>query len=315
MELEQDIIYYLKLNVDVKDWEAMVKRDEDRGQEDRTAQETEMVEREGQAKRGTRIDVGRTYLMPRDVAVLRWTAEQYAANVDHLVWLLGQDSTRPAEMRRPGRVKVVTVERVIRERWLKAGWVEVRKVLHGKPAWVWLSSDGLKELGLDKEFPYHEPSPAKLEHYSWVNVARLYVESRFRQRSQAMRWRSERQVVPRLARLRQGHYPDAEVIVAPDANVAGTRAARIAVEVELTRKKPDDIRAIIEGLALRPLKAGGYDSIYYFVSGEAQPGVEREIGRLDQNDRARFFVTRCDALPFRPGTEDDATPPGGRAGR
>jgi len=219
----------------------------------------------GPAKqRKERRDKGRFLLTERDALALRWIGEQYAIRLDQLQQVLGRQAQRPTLV--PGRVSAATALRVV-ERWRKAGYAGSDKFRLKEPAWVWLTRRGLSSLGL--AYRYWEPGLATLDHVFWVNQVRLHVE---RRRGDEAVWVSERTL--KLERGDQdSHLADAEVII---------EDRTIAVEVELTPKKPSDIAAVVSELA------GAYKTIWYFTSARARASVERAVAGLPEDLRRRF---------------------------
>lgn len=194
---------------------------------------------------------GEIWLTPRDRTVLRWIGEQYAVRLDTLGVLLGRDATQPTLT--PGCVARSTVRRVI-ARWRRAGLVSTRKFFFGEPAWVWLTTRGLRQL----DFGYRPctPKAGLLDHLHMVNQVRLRVEAHY---TEATDWRSERFLRREYGRNRRTHIPDAEIVTNQDAV--------IGVEVELTQKSRRRAQEIAHKLAHR------YDCIWFFVNRLTRPTV------------------------------------------
>jgi hypothetical protein len=152
-------------------------------------------------------------LHPRDLVLLGWLAEQYAATTDQLGVLLGCGPR--------------SVQRVL-ARLRDAGLVSTQRVLVGQPAWVMPTRAGLRACG--SQYKVWQPKLGVLLHTAAVNDVRLHIQAR----SPGAEWVSERA----LARDRRegGHLPDALVI---------TKGQRVAVEVELTVKSERRVCAIL----------------------------------------------------------------------
>ncbi len=167
-------------------------------------------------------------LHPRDMVLLGWLAEQYAATTDQLEVLLGCGSR--------------SVQRVL-ARLRDAGLVSTHRVLVGQPAWVTPTRAGLRACG--SQYKVWQPKLGVLLHTAAVNDVRLHVQAR----SPDAEWVSERA----LARdRREGeHLPDGVVI---------TAGQRVAVEVELTVKSERRVRAILDEIT------GRFDMVLYYCS-------------------------------------------------
>ncbi len=168
-------------------------------------------------------------LHPRDLVLLGWLAEQYAATTVQVGVFLGCGPR--------------SVQRVL-ARLRDAGLVGTRRVLVGRPAWVVPTRAGLRACGS----PYvkvWQPKLGVLLHVEAVNDVRLHIQAR----SPNAEWVSERA----LARdRREGeHLPDAVVVL---------EGQRVAVEVELTVKSERRVRAILDELA------GRFDLVLYYCA-------------------------------------------------
>jgi len=178
-----------------------------------------------------------------DLDALAWVGEQYAARVDQLEVLMGCGPR--------------TVQRTV-ARLRDAGFVSVRRVLVGEPAWVLPTSAGLRACG--SSFGVWAPRIGLLSHVAAVNDVRLHVQAR----SPGSEWICERE----LARDRAGreHLPD---------GIALVDGQRVAIEVELTIKSRKRVTGILDELA------GRYDTVVYFCA----PGPHRLLGELADTGR------------------------------
>jgi Replication-relaxation len=178
--------------------------------------------------RGVAREAGREMLRRRDLDVLAWVGEQYAARTDHLEVLLGCGPR--------------TVQRVL-ARLRDAQLVTTRRLLVGEPAWVLPTGAGLRAAG--HSFAAWQPRVGLLAHVAAVNDVRLHVQAR----SPGSEWVPERV----LARERRSgeHLPDGVVLV---------DGRRVAIEVELTIKSQRRLTGILDELD------GRFDAVLYFCA-------------------------------------------------
>ncbi len=223
-------------------------------------------------QRRERSDKGKVTITARDEAMLKWIGEQYAVRLDQLQVLLGRRAQAPTQAE--DLVSADTARRVV-TRWVKAGWVERRKIFHREPEWVWLTRNGMQLAGL--AYFAGQPSPVMLRHYYQVNRIRLSVE----QRHGTDRWVSERALKPQRQRVQDTHYADAEVRIGE---------ATVGLEIELTVKKAAKLAAIVAGLARE------YRTIWYFVKPEVLRGVRQAIAYLPAAEQRRFKLYDIETL-------------------
>ncbi len=164
----------------------------------------------------------------RDLAVLGWCCEQYAARTDQLEVLLGNGPR--------------TVQRVI-ARLRDTGLITTPRLLVGESAWVIPTSAGLRAAG--QGFGVWRPRIGLLAHVAAVNDVRLHVQAR----SPRSEWVPERVLVKE--RQSGEHLPDAVVIA---------DGQRVAIEVELTVKSQRRVSLILDELS------GRYDTVLYWCS-------------------------------------------------
>jgi hypothetical protein len=184
-------------------------------------------------------------LRARDLEVLGWLGEQYAARSDQLEVLLGCGA------RTVGRMLV---------RLRHAGLVDVRRVLVGEPSWVIPTAAGLRACGLP--FGVWRPRLGSLAHVAAVNDVRLHVMGR----SPESVWVCERALAREREGPRRRHLVDALVL---------RDGRRIAIEVELTVKSRRRTVAILDELRAE------YDAILYFCA----PGAHRLLTDLAASGR------------------------------
>lgn len=176
--------------------------------------------------RKTRYDRGTIKANDRDILLLGWIADQYAVRFDNVVDLARR---YPGQGANPDGLSVSAVRQVV-DRWRRAGWVEHRQILAGEPPWVWLSRAGLAAFGFT-DYKAAPPALNRIRHIHAINCVRLDIEDEGEQ------WMSERTIRAGLFTLPQmtaetRHVPDAILI---------TASGLVAIEVELTQKKPDEL--------------------------------------------------------------------------
>lgn len=210
--------------------------------------------------RKTRSDKGRVQLRDRDLTSLRWIAEEYAIRLDQLQQLLGREAG-------PGSKEEDFISdnaaRLVVARWKRAHLAEYRKFLVEDPGWVWLTAHGLQELGLP--YKVYEPSLSKLEHLFMVNEVRLMLETQQPDGT----WRSEREMRAGVSYIKgdaPAHMPDAEYI---------TRDGIVAIEVELSAKKPAELQRVLRELT------DAYSQVWYYVTDTTRKGLLAAKERLD----------------------------------
>ncbi len=214
-------------------------------------------------------------LTERDVACLRWIAQQYAIRLDQLQRLLLCYTPQDDREKVRAGADRLSKERTYRTlaRWERLHLIEFGNILDGEPRWVWLSAAGLREIG--SGLRYNKPSAVRLRHLYWSNQVRLWIESR---RPQDL-WRSEREIKAehqaREAGEHQEHLPDA-ILHAANGRIS-------AIEVELEPKASRQLEAILAELEAE------YTSILYF----AAPSARRQLAAMFatfEPDRRRHFL-------------------------
>jgi len=227
-------------------------------------------------ERKERSDKGRVQLTDRDQWALRWVAQQYAVRLDQVQNLLGREAGRGAK--EEGMISE-NAARLVVNRWKRAKLAEYRKITVEDPGWVWMTAHGLQEFALP--YKMYEPSLAKLDHLFHVNEVRLMLEDE----RLGGTWRSERAMRAGMTYTKGDTFPHL-----PDA-VLTTAEGPIAIEVELTPKKPADLLAIVQELAQT------YDQVWYFTTDETHNGLLAAKRRLEQEVAERVVVRRspgCD---------------------
>src|SRR6266568_2945803 len=132
-------------------------------------------------------------LTERDRKALAWIGQQYAVRLDQLQIVLARLGEPGEYARKPKEEGRLTQKRTMDlvRRWEQLGLAYSGWFLHGDPAWVWLSVQGLRavrqQIGDLRRF---EPTAAGLSRLLFCNQARLLVE----ERKPDGIWRSERQL-------------------------------------------------------------------------------------------------------------------------
>lgn len=196
----------------------------------------------------------------RDAQALRWVGEMFLARADVVAVLLarmspveGLDRARPVG------------ERTLRhhaERWERLRFVERRRLLGY--AWFLPTKRGLTFAGLD--FPPYTPVGQRLAHQHATAVVRLAVEAGYPEAE----WIAERELEAR--RKRSGgrwHRPD---------GLADTTL----VEVELSRKKPEELRKHL----LETQHPAGRSRVYFAPAGTVDTLANRVAGIQAEAARA-----------------------------
>lgn len=211
-------------------------------------------------KRKERADKGQPRITPRDKELLKFIGEQYTIRLDQLVNLINQNQ----EDQRAEK----TIRNLI-DRWRLSNWVTVKKIYTDQPLFVWLTKEGLEIAELN--FRHHTPSPNMLNHYTIVNQVRLKLK--------LGKWRSERYLWAELTdeeRRARKHIADGEIIT-PSGQIQ-------AVEVELTAKHSERVKAIVDTLLDK------YAVIYYFCTSGSQTAVEKAVNQLKQQEKEKIKI-------------------------
>ncbi len=93
--------------------------------------------------RKVRSDKGLIMATERDFYCIAWIAEQYCARGDQVRRLL---SRFPNKLRpfKNGELIAETTTRDQISRWVRAGWVEYKRVLADEPGYCWVTKKGLQ---------------------------------------------------------------------------------------------------------------------------------------------------------------------------
>ncbi len=239
-----------------------------------------VARRQPKRPRKERRDKGKKLIKQRDLLVLLWIAQQYAARLDHVQELLSRMPGRGGKRVSPSGLTLSAVLQVV-DRWVTLGLVEYRRIYDSEPGWVWVTPYGLRMLHLP--FARHTPAESTLPHLHHINRVRLEVE----RRHPGYQWVSERMLRAALPRREEGslvpHLPDAQVC-APKA---------IAIEVERSPKSPKELDDILTALLITGTSTADaehpltYTTVWYFVTAHTRRSVEEARDRLPVELQAR----------------------------
>src|SRR5260370_33812173 len=145
--------------------------------------------------------------------------------------------------------------------WEGVGLVSYGWFLHGEPAWVWLSAQGLRTVCQQMgDLRLFEPTVAGLSRLFFCNQARLFVEERHPDGV----WQSERQLrAGRKPGERPPHLP-AGILTLSDGHV-------VAVEIERSVKDADRLKEILQALASQ------YQTVWYFCTGPSRKVIKKTL--------------------------------------
>jgi hypothetical protein len=239
--------------------------------------------------RKERRDKGKKLIKSRDLVVLLWIAQQYAARLDHVQELLSRMPGKGGKQVSPSGLTLSAVLQVV-DRWVTLGLVEYKRIYDGEPGWVWVTAYGLRLLHLP--FARHAPAESTLPHLHHINRVRLELECRH----PGYQWVSERMLRAAQPRREEGslvpHLPDAQVR-APKA---------IALEVERSPKSPKELDDILTELLITGTLTGDaeqpltYTTVWYFVTAHTRRSVEEARDRLPTELQARVKVYSLETL-------------------
>lgn len=242
---------------------------------------TEQTARAAQPPRRRR-DAGSLRVGQRDIVGMAWTAEQATMRIDQLATIFGAID---------GRTVSTDAARKSISRWVDQGWATSRVLLHGEPAFVWLTPAGIRTAGMD--YPGVEPALATLAHTRITTDIRIHLLSRYPQ----TRWRSERAMRALLPQRQRGqHQPHL-----PDGEIHGVNGAIIAVENELTAKTVQRTQNIMLGLLSRRYdydhsdhpaaeQVHRYRAVWYYVNQQTRSVVETARDQLPGDYQERLHI-------------------------
>jgi hypothetical protein len=230
--------------------------------------------------RKTRSDKGVVLATVRDLHVMEWIGHQYVARLDQVQGLLSREPGAPM---RGTELALPTVRDQV-DRWRRAGWAEYYRFLADEPGWVWLSRQGLRMVNQDEVYTARQPAATRLHHLYAVNQVRLGLEAKKHV------WTSERWL---KSQLKKG-----ESKPIPDGVIATPSGKKIAIEVELSLKKPEELWGKVVRLVRHTeldrmsMRYRGYDAIWFYVPSEQLRGaiLDAAAGLKDEDEQKKISV-------------------------
>ncbi len=197
--------------------------------------------------RKQRSDAGKTVWTNRDIYAITWIAHQYTIHLHHLQQLLAQIPGHGAKT--PDQLSEGTARDVV-TRWKKAGWVKTAFLRVHEPFWIWPTRTALNILGLPYEYKnIGQTRLDDLEHLATINEIRLLLADG----DPSIQWISERQLLQGVVR-EQGKA----LLHRPDGEMRLIEGGTVAIEAELSTKKPPELREnlmeLIRGIGYLRLK-------------------------------------------------------------
>ncbi len=221
-------------------------------------------------------------LTERDHQALSWIGQQYAVRLDQLQIVLARLGEPGEYARKPKEEGRLTQKRTMDlvRRWERLGLVSYGWFLHGDPAWVWLSAEGLRtvrqQIGDLRPF---EPTAGRLSHLFFCNQARLLVE----ERQPDGVWQSERQLrAGRKPGERPPHLP-AGLLTLPSGHV-------VAVEIERSVTDAGRLKEILQDLVSQ------YQAVWYFCMGPSEKVIKKAIETLPESSGRKILISSLDEI-------------------
>jgi len=250
--------------------------------------ELEFQDGEEVLQKPPRRDKGVVLYSPRDEYCLAWIADQYAVRLDQIQMLLSRKPMGKLKNKEKGLASTTVKDQI--NRWTRAGWIEYQRVLVGQPGWAWITRRGLQALEWDNIYTARQPAHTRLTHIYAVNQVRLAEELQM-----GLTWKSERKYRSDLETATKGESTGP----IPDGIVIEKSGKAIAIEVELTQKKPADLKSKLEALT------SCYDEhdhfkfprIWVYVPDErVKRAVEHARAELIEEDQKRVEVALFNGL-------------------
>jgi hypothetical protein len=228
--------------------------------------------------RKPRVDKGTIQATNRDLIVLRWIAEQYAIRWDQAAELLSAYNDEGDRVERD-LLSESRIRQIIDKRWIAAGWAAKDYFLYGELPYVWITAKGLRLLGLEEYYSKAAPPAAtRLSHIFAVNEARM------KMKDLGHDWQSERSYLAELGPKKKG----AKLGPIPDGCVIFDEGL-VAVEVELSTKKPDDLEKKLRRAARNFL------SVWVYVhTDETRNAVTKARAKLEEHYQRKVFIYDLD---------------------
>lgn len=229
-----------------------------------------------------RRDKGTILFSKRDEYCLGWMADQYAVRLDQIQVLLSRWPMGKLKNKERGLAATTVKDQI--SRWVRAGWIEYQRVLVNQPGWAWITRKGLQVIAWDGFYSARQPAFSRLSHIYAVNQIRLTMDL-----EQDITWKSEREYRETLEAARKGESTGP----IPDAVISSERIGIVALEVELSPKKPADLERKLEELVGCTTSSNRYkfSRIWIYVPDEkGKQAVERARAELIEADQKRVQV-------------------------
>jgi len=237
---------------------------------------------EGKKQRKTRSDKGEVEATDRDLYCMEWIADQYAARFDQIQKLLSRvpDPKKPYQ----GEMLAETTTKDLIDRWRRAGWIEYKRVLADGRGFAWVTKRGLELVGLDEIYTAKMPAATRLTHIYAVNKIRFMMDGK-----EGVEWESERRYRSKLE-MKKGKTLGA----IPDGIIRGGGYGTIAIEVEISPKKPAELfEKVVRLVRDYELNLKGdyiprYSSVWFYVPSPAmKTAVDAAISKLKPDEQER----------------------------
>ena len=219
-------------------------------------------------------------LTERDHKALSWIGQQYTVRLDQMQIVLARLAEPGEYGRKPKEEGRLTQKRTMDlvRRWERLGLVSYGWFLHGDPAWVWLSAEGLRavrqQIGDLRPF---EPTVAGLSHLFFCNQARLLVEERHPDGV----WLSERQLrAGRKPGERSPHLP-AGLLTLPNGHV-------VTIEIERSVTDYGRLKEILQALVSQ------YQTVWYFCTGHSENVIKKVVKTLPEPSGRKILISSLD---------------------
>lgn len=230
-----------------------------------------------------RSDKGLIMATRRDLYCIRWIAEMYAARFDQIQKLLSRfpDKHKPFKA---GKLIAETTTKDQLSRWQRAGWIEYKRFLADGRGYAWVTKKGLALVELDEIFTARAPAATRLAHIYATNQVRLWMDL------QGFEWTSERKYRTSLTKSKKGETTGP----IPDAVVMSAKYGKIAIEVELSIKKPAELLTKLIHLVRASAMDGSgrwsstFPVVWFYVPNESIKGlVESACDDLPEKEQKR----------------------------
>jgi hypothetical protein len=160
------------------------------------------------------------------------------------------------------------VEYLVKHKCLESEPILVRD--RGRP-WAWPTEKGVTEFGYHMRYFRSLPALERVPHTFSVIETRLFCASEWPDGI----WIPEREIPRPGPKTKRKRHP-VDAILELDGK-------RIAIEVELTRKRPADRKRILSHLV------ANYDEVFYFCSSLSRPGIEASRKQTRRAGKVHVF--------------------------